>query len=161
MIFTGKFNKMKAHRGISPVIATLVLLAVSITVAVSASFYMSGITQANANFEKVEITSAYCTADASYWTITFQLKNTGPNAASLSHIFINSVPIDGYNTVPTSGNYTTDMLDEQTILTGETITVNLYMAKNKAGYSFSSGTTVDIQFHSTHGFDYVKMVKLV
>jgi len=161
MIFTGKINKMKAHKGISPVIGTLVLLAVSITVAVAASFYMSGITQSNASFEKVEIVSAYCTSDASYWTISFQLKNTGPSAATLSHLFVNSVPIDLYNSVPTSGNYTTDMLDEQTILTGEVITLNLYIAKNKAGSSLTPGTTVDIQFHSTHGFDYVKMVKLV
>ena len=161
MIFTGKVNKLKTRTGLSPVIATLVLLAVSITVAVAASYYMSGITQSNASFEKVEILSAYCSNDANFWIVSFQLKNTGPSAASLSHVFINSIPIDAYDTVATLGNWTSDMTVGQLINSGQTVTLNLYMAKNKVGSSLSTGTTLDVQFHSAHGFDYIKMVKLV
>ena len=160
MKFAGEITILRARKALSPVIGTIVLLAVSITVAVAISYYMSGITQSNADFEKVEVLSGYCNGNASFWTIKFQLKNTGPRAASLTHIFLNSIPIDAYDTVAISGNWTTDMPIGQTINSGETVTLHLYIAKNKADSSLSSGTTIDIQFHSAQGFDYIKMVKL-
>ncbi len=161
MTSTEKVNPLKVRTGLSPVIATLVLLTVSITVAVAISYYMSGITQANTNLEKVEVLSAFCTSNASFWTITFQLKSTGPGVASLSHIFVNSIPIDAYDTNAISGNWTTDMTVGHTINSGETVPLHLFIARNKTGSSLSSGTTIDVQFHSAGGFDYIKMVKLV
>jgi hypothetical protein len=144
----------------SPVIATIILLAVSITVAIAVSSYLSGITANNADFEKIEITSAYCTADSNYWTLHFQVKNTGPSAATLCHLMINGVPVDFYGTVATSGNYTTDMTETETIEVGQVVSLQVFMAKNKAGSTFTPGTMVDICFHSVRGTDYIKMVKL-
>ncbi|MBA7689727.1 hypothetical protein ES703_98237 [subsurface metagenome] len=47
------------RRAVSPVIATVILVAVTITVAVAVSYWMSNITGQYTSFEKIEIQSGY------------------------------------------------------------------------------------------------------
>jgi flagellin-like protein len=152
--------KCRYRWGVSPIIATVILLAVSITVAVAIASYMSGITQSNANFEKVEIMSAYSEYDSGFWTVNVHIKNAGPTDATLSYIMINGNTIDAYDTGPTSGNWTTNMIEDEIIESGQTIKIQIYLARDKAGKYVSSGTTIDIRLHSIRGFDYIKLVKL-
>jgi FlaG/FlaF family flagellin (archaellin) len=62
---------------VSPVIATVILVAVAITVAVAVAYWMGGIAGQYTKFEKVEIQSAVCTNNGTFWTIEMKLKNTG------------------------------------------------------------------------------------
>ena len=73
----------------SPVIATVILVAVAITVSVAVAYWMGGIAGQYTKFEKVEIQSAVCINNGTLWTITMKLKNTGTETSTLISAFVN------------------------------------------------------------------------
>ena len=155
-------RKIRSRKAVSPVIATVILVAVAITVAVAVSYWMGGITSQYTKFEKVEIQSGSCSKDASgNWTITMDLKNSGTATATLISIFINDVEIDFYGEIPIATNFTTDMTDSYSLTSGMSGTINIYISSSKVGSTLSSGTTVNIKVHSAGGMDYIKLVELV
>ena len=151
----------KTNRGVSPVIATVILVAMAITIAVAASYWMGGISSQYAKYESVDIISGYCIQTGGNWTISFILKNSGTSTASLLSVFINEVEVDAYNTTAVAGQWTTDMVNPLTIASGESVSVNVYVSSSKAGISLSSGTSVNIMFHSSAGMDYISLKELV
>jgi flagellin-like protein len=161
---------MKERKAISPVIATVILVAVAITVAVGVSYWMSGISSQYTSFEKVEIQSAYAikeTTPTAGWKITIKLKSSGTTDATLNDLFINDRPLNttaacwsasDYATAP---NFVSTSLPQlgYSIKSGETYTVTIWI---RQGYvSLTSGTTVNIKLHSAGGMDYIKLVSLV
>lgn len=94
-------ENIRNRRAISPVIATVILVAVAITIAVAVSYWMSGIAGQYTSFEKVSIKSAYASPkyDATTptkfmgWVITLGLQNTGSSSATLNSLFVNEKPI--------------------------------------------------------------------
>jgi len=155
-------RKIRSRKAVSPVIATVILVAVAITVAVAVSYWMGGISSQYTKFEKVEIQSGVCTVDANgNWTVALKLKNTGTATATLISIFINDVEIDTYNTTAVAGEWTTDMTDSESLTSGMSSSINVYISSGKATSTLSSGTTVNIKLHSAGGMDYIKLVELV
>ncbi len=169
---------MKSRKAISPVIATVILVAVAITIAVAVSYWMSGISGQYTKFEKVEITSAICTLDSTQdeWEIVLSLKNTGTSTATLTSVYINDVPVDTYGVATAGeGEATTNLPTAGLpIASGATGSVTLYIdSTGDAGeaapvvagtdywQSVSSGTTVNIKLHSAGGMDYFKLIELV
>ena len=156
----------RSRRAVSPVIATVILVAVAITVAVAVSYWMGGIASQYTKFEKVEIQSAWSVlSSGTGWTITLELKNSGSATATLDRIFINEVPLNstgyGLAAFPVGG----DMIGTSILSTGttyesgqagtETIWIN-------TGYAqLTSGTTINMKIHSAGGMDYIKLVELV
>jgi len=161
----------QTRKAVSPVIATVILVAVAITVSVGVSYWMSGISSQYTQFEKVEIQTAYSTkTTGSGWLVTMNLKNSGTSAASLTDVFINDVPLNitAYDalTFPdgTGDQVVTDLEGGgQVIGSGEAITVQVWVWNDGTdGYAYlSSGTTVNIKLHSAGGMDYIKLVELV
>ena len=148
----------------SPVIATVILVAVAITVAVAVAYWMGGIAGQYTKFEKVEIQSAICTNNGTFWTITMKLKNTGTAVSTLISAFINEVEVDNYDAPgPVANAWATNI--NQTVSTvitsGQTVTVFFWMDSAKAGTTLTSGTTINIKIHSSGGMDYIKLVELV
>ena len=75
---------MKSRKGISPVIATVILVAVAITVSVSVAYWMGGISSLYTRLEKIEIQSIVATKGvAGNYTITLAAKNTGSADATI------------------------------------------------------------------------------
>jgi flagellin-like protein len=167
---------LRDKKAISPVIATVILVAVAITVAVAVAYWMSGIAGQYTAFEKVEIQSGYTTIiptgepNAGSWIIHLELKNTGSATSTLIRVFVNEVPIDpasygfaiGTNTLDT-GEMATDMPKDATstggklpLVSGQSDTVEVYIEKSL----FSSGTTLNIKLHSAGGMDYIKLMQL-
>jgi hypothetical protein len=149
---------------VSPVIATVILVAVAITVAVAVAYWMSGIAGQYTKFEKVEIQSAVCTNNGTFWTIEMKLKNTGTAGSTLNSAFINEVEVDNYDeTGPVANAWATNI--NQTVSTvitsGDTVTVYFWMDSAKTGTTLTSGTTVNFKIHSSGGMDYIKLVELV
>jgi len=96
-------------RGVSPVIATVILVAVAITVAVAVSYWMSGIAGQYTSFEKIELPAHYSqytddinrdavTGDTG-WYEYIELKNSGSKDATITNIFLNNIPINDYGTI--------------------------------------------------------------
>jgi flagellin-like protein len=140
----------RSKRGVSPVIATVILVATAITIAVAVAYWMGGITSQYTRFEKVEIVSVYCEStqlaywgdtevngvdDGSVatdcWSITLSLRNTGTTEATLIGAFINGKAIADYG----------EFSDEQGDL------YDLIQAFDEQGVQvdFSAGDTVTIE----------------
>jgi len=170
-------NKLRKRRAISPVIATVILVAVAISVAVAVSYWMSGIAGQYTAFEQVEIQTGVCTIDGfGNWVIGISLKNTGTASATLTNVFVNDVEVSGgYTTdvppvhisgyaatTPAAGLIKTNLdptASTATITSGATAQITVYVG---AVYgTLSSGTTVNIKIHSAGGMDYIKLIKLV
>ena len=105
-----KIRTLRKRRALSPVIATVIIVAVTITVAVAVSYWLSGIAGQYTSFEKIEIQSAYAVkfdnipesqgaeGDSKGWRITLQLQNTGTGEATLMDCFVNNMPLTYYGT---------------------------------------------------------------
>ncbi len=157
----------RAKRGVSPVIATVVLVAVAITISVGMAFYMGGISSQYTKFEKVEIQSAvsvWSSAD-DHWNITMKMKNTGTSTSTLNGVFINEIEVNAYgsNVTAPPRQAVTDMEASKTITSGETITISVVIdgPGNGQGWgSITAGTSINIKIHSAGGMDYMKMLTL-
>ncbi len=162
-------TQLRKRKGVSPVIATVILVAVTITVAVAVAYWMSGIAGQYTQFEKVEIQSGYASlsGDASVtWFITLDLKNTGTATATLIKVFINDVPVTEYSVTggdagalaapATSG---TSVLTAGTpISSGVETTVFIYIGSTYP--NLTPGTTVNVKLHSAGGMDYIRLIQL-
>jgi len=164
--------KIKKRRAISPVIATVILVAVAITVAVGVSYWMSGIAGQYTSFEKVEIQSAVCTYNThatldNYWEIIIDLKNSGTKAATLTDVFVNDAETEYAKEYAASSDGITAELDPNGATGGEplhiesgvTDTITVWI-EDSSKVTLSSGTTVNIKIHSASGMDYIKLVQL-
>jgi flagellin-like protein len=160
-----KLSKLKDRKAISPVIATVILVAVAITIAVAVAYWMGGISSQYTKFEKVEIQSAQCEKDdTGFWTVTLSLKNSGSATATLNNIYVNDkVATYGNATVATKLIANVDSTDHQmTIQSGQTNSVIIFVGAGwPSGAALTSGTTIDIKIHSAGGMDYIKLVQLV
>jgi len=167
---------LRRRRAVSPVIATVILVAITITVAVAVAYWMSGIAGQYTAFEKVEIQTGYAKIVSNTgWNITMTLKNTGSAAATLTHVFVNEIPVDKY--APASGNLAFSETDVAhvaydeigssflatglTLESGQSAEFYILIGKDSLGGYVSSGTTVNIKVHSAGGMDYIKLIKLV
>ncbi len=120
-------------------------------------------------FEKVEISWVTCGPKDrnGVWWIGAGLKNIGSVALSLNSVFVDQYETkNGYDptildtsTVPTTDIWCSLRTPSQTLLLGESIAVTIWIKQGFA--TFSSGTTLNIKFHSVRGIDYVKVVELV
>ena len=154
------------RRAISPVISTVILVAVAIVISISAAYYLSGTTGQYTGIEKIEIPTAYCTLNPavnnSGWGAHLSLKNSGPSPARISYIMVNDVLISEYNisaggSLSGTASMGTSMVDGGiTLQSGESVEVDVWIGSGL----FSSGTSIAVKLHSTSGFDYVKLVKL-
>lgn len=82
------------RKGISPVIATVIIVSVAIAIAVAVAFWMTGITGLFTRYERVEITNCYAdwNSTGNFWVIVIQLRNSGSDDATIDEIFINGRP---------------------------------------------------------------------
>jgi flagellin-like protein len=156
-------RNIRSRRAISPVIATVILVAVAITVAVAVAYWMGGIAGQYTKFEKVEIQTGICTYNITntYWKIELKLKNTGTATSTMVAAFINDVEVVTYDNDDYTVNSTSTSLNPTatTIESGESATINFYIG---LGYkTLSAGTTVNIKIHSAGGMDYIKLVELI
>jgi len=160
----------KNRRAVSPVIATVILVAVAITITIAVAYWMGGIAGGYTKFEKVELSSITCSPKDtnSIWNITAKLKNTGSAAATLNTIYVNQYEIDLGHATSTGINASVAIgsmkKPSETLDPGQEITVHIWIQEGfpaSATGHFSSGTTLNIKFHSAGGMDYIKIVELV
>jgi flagellin-like protein len=159
----------KNRKAVSPVIATVILVAVAITISVAVAYWMGGISSQYTKFEKVEVSSAVCdwSSANNRWTITLNLKNTGTSTTTITNAYINDRDVTTYGGVmPTNGNASTDIAATgKTIASGGSATIQLFIDHSTGATgtfaSLTAGTTINLKFHSAGGMDYLKLVELV
>lgn len=160
---------MRERKAISPVIATVILVAVAITVAVGVSYWMSGISSQYTQFEKIEIQTGYATVvdgvTTDGWEVILTIKNSGSATATITHVFVNDVPVNVYSAANidslSAGQTGTDIVQAtgKTLTAGQPGDVKVWIASGSPS-TLSSGTTVNIKLHSAGGMDYIKLIRL-
>jgi flagellin-like protein len=155
--------KNGSRRAVSPVIATVILVAIAITVAVAVAYWMGGIAGTYTRFEQIEIQNALVSAHGSPsdWNVTLTLKNTGTVDVTLISCFINDEQVDTYGVaVPYafSDEWATSMTNTQVIKSGATLVVHVFLDHDRS--TLSSGTSVNVKFHSAGGMDFPKLIEL-
>lgn len=170
-------RKPTKRRAVSPVIATVIIVAVTITVAVAVSYWMSGIASQYTAFEKVEIQTAICTyvpgtlPVPDYWKVEVHLKNSGTKAATLSNVFVNDVETGYAEAAPATASdpAITAQLDRTVatgggdplhIESGATDWVTVWIEAGSSYITLTAGTTINIKIHSASGMDYIRLVQL-
>ena len=171
-------NELRNRKAVSPVIATVILVAVTITVAVAVAYWMSGIAGQYTSFEKVEIQSGYAVKVAAAdplpagWKVIITLKNSGTSTATLINCFVNeqiigtgtsltataiSTYLDGPSKGSSAGGIGETTDTGITIDSGVTVEVTISLIPD----TFStSGTTVNVKLHSAAGMDYIRLIQL-
>ncbi|MEM1557818.1 MAG: hypothetical protein QXG12_04435 [Thermoproteota archaeon] len=145
-------------KGISTVLATLIIVALTITVAIAFTFWFGGLTGVFMGWERLEVSNAVASRVENGWRITFTVVNRGVWDSRFTGILVNDKPIEAY-----AGRIL--LLDENgspfedvdiPIKAGSTVTVTLYVEAN----DFHPGQTISIIFQSARGGSFPREVYL-
>ncbi len=144
---------IRNKRALSPVIATVILVAVTIVVAVAVAYWMGGIASLYTRFERIEVTKWYAVKDetSGNYTVTIELKNSGSADATMNYLLVNGRPLEDYN-----GNITITPSLPAAIQIGKSKEFTIEIL----GSLYEAGTTLDMTFHSAAGKNYPQMVPL-
>lgn len=169
-------KELRNRKGVSPVIATVILVAVAITVAVAVAYWMSGIAGQYTSFEKIELPAHYSqwTDDLDGlagldpgWKEYIELKNSGSKDSTITNIFLNNIPIKDYmygalynitlyvgDEVLVAGVNPLDLATDIAIQigNGESEKIILWIIEGTEGCS--SGTTIDLKIVTAAGNQY-------
>lgn len=162
---------MRAHKGLkrkglTPVISTLILVSVTLTISVSTAFWMKSAEYAYTGFEKL----AYLSANPSYdypsrlWTISVDVKNIGTKPSQIVQVFVNEVELSSEVKDPTPGNGGVDLpRDGVRINQGTTATLKIYLKQGGQSQPFSElvgAQTLFIKIVTDEGVEYFKICEL-
>ncbi|MEM2363489.1 MAG: archaellin/type IV pilin N-terminal domain-containing protein [Candidatus Nezhaarchaeales archaeon] len=165
------------EKAISPVIATIIIVAVAIVMSIAVAYWMMGLATTFTRYEKLEFIAAYPiknTTDTNkeYYNITLSLKNTGTSPATVTKFFFNGVPDSivnqtnqnkgGLNITYSDGR--SFETDKTTVVVspGEMVTFVIQLPYNATiggGYAVS-GVMLEIVVQTAVGNQYPKTVVL-
>ncbi|MEM3389668.1 MAG: archaellin/type IV pilin N-terminal domain-containing protein [Nitrososphaerota archaeon] len=138
----------RGKSGISPVMATVILVAIAIVIAIAVAFWATGLVGVFTRFEKLEITSAYYVSDTG---VVLTVRNTGSADTSIDNIFVNGMPC------VTDGDQCG--IDPQlapqnplTVAIGDTKQITV--GKPPSGDDWAHGVTYEIVVHTSSGKSY-------
>ena len=129
----------RSKSGISPVMATVILVAIAIVIAIAVAFWATGLVGVFTRFEKIEIVAAYY--DASSNAVVLKVKNTGSATATIDDVYVNGIP--GATYTFTEGN--------ETLSPGDSATIQVTKPPSAVGTSFVSGVTYEVAVHTASG----------
>jgi Flp pilus assembly protein TadG len=138
------------RKGISTVIATIIIVAIAIVMAIAVAYWAMGIGGSFTRFEKLQFISAYAPSDS---TVQFTIKNTGTAAATVDAVMVNGQPLNGtvsydFSHGNSSGPFTTSLLYPGDSTNG-TISFTNQMV---------SGTAVEVTLQTAAGNQYPQVV---
>ena len=137
----------RSSSGISPVVATVILVAIAIVIAIAVAFWASGLVGVFTRFEKLEITAAYYDTDKDQ--VVLEIKNTGSASATIDRIFINGQPSQAFDANVVCGGG-----GNVTLAPGGTTTCTI------SSNNFVSGVTYEIAVHTASGKTYPAAVQI-
>ncbi|MEM4229526.1 MAG: DUF4352 domain-containing protein [Thermoproteota archaeon] len=145
------------RRGVSPVITTVIIVAVGITIAIAVALWMTGLVGAFMGYEKIEIRSAYASPDGTGWKVKITFNNTGSSPTRIDNIFVNNVPLKEWDPdIECDQNLPLTVEVGQ----GKTVELSIKGGTKTSGMTLASGVTVTIKLHSTGGKEYFTSVVL-
>ncbi len=161
-----KRNLRKNKKGLSIVISTIIIVAISITMAIAVSFWAMGISSAFTKFEKLEIISMWVSdTTVPYlgrpcYQISMHLKNTGTNTLTIINVYLDGKPWNAQSARVPGGQiaYQVNLIGvpASVLQTGQTLTnAFIYLpAGGPGGGMWNSGNYVAIEFETAAGRHY-------
>ena len=157
---------IRDEKAISPVIATVIIVAVAIVMSIAVAYWVLGLTGTFTRYEKLEIVAMYATSTTNRWDVTAKVRNTGSATATINMILINGRPIDAFQGVNVSvkvGDQPLQKVErvEETLNPGDEKEFVISIPRGPSGgINFVSGMSIEITFHTAAGSDYPKVVVL-
>jgi len=94
------------RRAVSPVIATVILIAVAVALGIAVAFWASGLTSSFSKYEKLGVSTQYAVSTSCpssspngdvCWVVNPGGQNTGSSDATITQIQVNGVPYNDVN----------------------------------------------------------------
>jgi flagellin-like protein len=145
---------MTDKRGVSAVIATVIIVAVTIAIAMAVAYWMGGLVTIFTRFEKLVFRDVNVVVVEDHYVVNVIVENTGATPTKVSQILLNGVPIADYDLfVEVSSSLEADFLyspNENHL--GYVIIP--YGAEDPSGNRLDQGTNLTITIHTSGGKDY-------
>jgi flagellin-like protein len=93
-------------RGISPVIATVILVAIAIVISIAAAFWMTGLLTSFTSYERVQIIASYAIRSGNTYKAYVNMTNIGAANVTVTAILINDKPYGTYGASISNGTST-------------------------------------------------------
>ena len=132
---------LKSRKALSPVVAAIILIAVTVAVSIAVAAWMGALTFTFMGYEDIEITAVDWTwVDTTGSTVTITVKNVGTKDLTINSIEVNHVKVP-------DANITTPTLPYPFKTTDDDLTMTFT-------YAYSNGTTYDIAVVTQGGFEF-------
>jgi flagellin-like protein len=178
----------RQRRAVSPVIATVILIAVAVALGIAVAFWASGLTSSFSKYEKLGVSTQYaqlgvpsqdaytCATGDTCWTINLGGQNTGSSDATIEQIQINGVPYPISSTSTTGPDFVawasgpTLKLTQATspfvlsVKSGSSFAIVLLLesgsSPSMSGVTFASGQTIQVTIVTAAGNNYPASIVL-
>ena len=159
--------KMSEKKGISPVIATVILVAVATAIAIAVAIWASGIAGSYGRTEMIKLEHSYVesainsTSGATYYTITLSIKNVGSADAIIIQMYANSKPLKVFwpiSIIYVNSNLWIDSNDtafrDISFPAGSSITM-LILLPSPSPSTIIPGQIIEIKLETANGIHYI------
>ncbi|MEM1556951.1 MAG: archaellin/type IV pilin N-terminal domain-containing protein [Candidatus Bathyarchaeia archaeon] len=148
-------NRILRHnrKAISPVIATIIIVAVAIVMSIAVAYWLLGLGATFTRYEKLEFVVAYAERTDSGWNVTLRIKNTGSSDATIDIILLNG-KLDANATVNSS--YLNNTSLGISVGAGREVSLIINLGKD----NYTSGQTLEIMVQTAAGYQYPKSIVL-
>ena len=154
-------------KAVSPVIATIIIVAIAITMSIAVAYWVLGLGSSFTKYEKVEFTSGYADLVGDDFVTSLNFKNTGSATATVDNatIFYNGKPSVAFITADqpnallnwSSSSDITEIDPTLNLSPGQSGNATITMLK---GNTWLSGMTVEVLIQTSAGKQYPKVITL-
>ena len=146
-------------RGISPVIATVILVAIAIVISIAAAFWMTGLLSSFTSYEKVQIITSYATRSGTEYTVYVNMTNIGAANVTVTEILINDKSFGTYSGVKIYNGTTSEITDKLPWSFGPGQKFNLIITGLTTA-TFKPGTAIKVSIMTASGVTYDRTINL-
>jgi len=140
-------------RGISPVIATVILVAIAIVISIAAAFWMTGLLSSFTTYEKLQISASIYKSGTTY-NLIVNMTNAGTGNSTVVNLLINDKPYTSYSSSLKVYLYqTTSTLTYTTFPVGFSpgVSIGIQLTNISAGSDFNPGKIVKVTIVTASG----------
>jgi FlaG/FlaF family flagellin (archaellin) len=143
-------------KGMSPVITTIIIVAVGIPLAIAVGIWMGGLVTTYTRSERLEMTQAIASMEGGTFTIIANFTNKGSSDTTVTELMINEKPYYSW-----SGATVSPALP-LAAPTGEGLSLKVQFPNRSTDGNalLTSGLTVTIALRTSGGVEYSRMVVL-
>jgi flagellin-like protein len=129
---------LKSRKALSPVVASIILIAVTVAVSIAVAAWMGALTFNFMGVEKLQVTQVTWTPNTGFSIV---VNNTGTKDTTVDHVEINYARVALGNIAP----------DPPTLLTTKTGSSSITYAIT---FAYNNGTSYDVSVVSTSGYKF-------